>query len=186
MTATTPALIEALCLASRALDSAGLQHVFIGGIAVSAWSHPRTTLDLDVLVLSPGATAQPVYRALQTEHFEMDRAGIQTEAMLAGFRAVYRTPSGESTVCLDVLVSDNPVAVEIVGRAKHRTLAGATFAVPTVEDLIVLKLQAGRLQDIADAKALVDAQASCLDRSLLQSQARIFDLEQELAKLFGN
>jgi predicted nucleotidyltransferase len=183
MNSAAPALLEALSLASRALDTAGLRHVFIGGIAVSAWSRPRTTLDLDVLVLSPGSSAEPVVRALRAEGFELDRTGIHQDAMLAGFRAMVRPSPHGSPISLDVLVSDNPVVEEIVLRARRRDLAGTVFSVPTPEDLIVLKLQAGRPQDLADARALFDAQATTLDRDLLESQAHLFGLAGALDAL---
>ena len=183
MNSAAPSLLEALSLASRALEAAGLPHVFIGGIAVSAWSRPRTTLDLDVLVLSPDSAAEPVLQALRGEGFELDLTGIHREKMLAGFRAMVRPSKHGSPISLDVLVSDNPVVAEIIHRSCRRTLAGTTFAVPAAEDLVVLKLQAGRPQDVADALAVLEAQAAALNQDLLQAQARLFDLEANLAGL---
>jgi hypothetical protein len=181
--AATPPLLETLAIASRVFDTAGLRHVFIGGIAVSAWARPRTTLDIDALVISLGADAEPVAQVLRSAGFEISAAGIKREVMLAGFRAIRHIATGSSPVSLDVLVSDNPVAVEIAGRGKQRTLASTTFLVPSAEDLIVLKLQAGRSQDVADAKAVFEAQGSALDRELLQAQARLFGLDEALAEL---
>lgn len=173
--------LDALRRISRALDESGIDHVFVGGIAVVAWSRPRTTVDIDVLVAAEAADPEVLAEVLNREGFALEGA-VQRDVLMAGFR-MRRDYPGHPPVSVDVLASSNPAAIEIVKRGVSRTLAGITLRTPTVEDLIVLKLQAGRHQDLADCEALLAANRGRLDLDLLERQANAFDVAESLARL---
>lgn len=186
MTADTPQppLVDAVTCLSRALERDRLKHVIIGGVALAIWGRPRTTVDVDVLVAHESADPEVVLKALETEDFRLAEQGVHREVMLAGFRAFRRYGSGEQTVVpVDVLVSSNPVVGEIVERAKRRPFGGCEVSVPSAEDFIVLKLQAGRLQDLADAQAVLRARHVELDHDHLARQAAVFAVEDLLRRI---
>ncbi len=178
---TQSALLDALSRASRALEVGRIDHVFIGGIAVVAWSQPRSTVDIDLLVAAEAADPQAVLVALGKEGFHLE-GKIHKDVLMYGFKARRDYP-GQRPVRVDVLVSRNPAAIDIVGRGVTRDVTGIKIRTPALEDLIVLKLQAGRYQDLADCEALLAANRGSLNLELLRSQAEAFGVSDALAQL---
>lgn len=158
---------------------AGLRYTLIGGQAVNAWGSPRITEDFDFLVAG-------------------DRAAIAfAEDLLraAGFVAVTKqdagSPSGpdfvrmrqpERAVIVDLLVAKTSYQEALIERARAVNDSGVPVATP--EDLIVLKLIAGRSKDNADAQLL--ARRPDLDREYLEARAREWGLEARLRDLLDS
>ena len=178
-----PPLRDALARVSAALERDGARFAFIGGIAVVAWGSPRTTVDIDVLVAQTGLDPERAVRALASEQFEL-RGSIHADQMLAGF-SVLRIYAGASPVPVDVLVSTNPIVEDIMTRRRSRTLMDLEIPVPSAEDLIVIKLQAGRRQDVADADAVLRAQAGTVDLARLRDLAVTFAVSEALDSLLA-
>ena len=178
-----PALVVALDMLGRAFEHIGARHVVVGGIAVIAWSHPRSTIDIDCLVATQFLAPEELRASLLADGFSSG-GEIHRDVMMAGFRLL---SSGDPAraIPVDVLVSDNPVVAEIVSRATTKSFAGICIKVPALEDLIVLKLQAQRRQDIADCEALIAVCRDQLDWQLLARQAAAFDVSTLLASLLS-
>jgi hypothetical protein len=70
---------------------------------------------------------------------------------------------------------------EIVDRAVVRSVDGFSVRVASCEDLILLKLAAGRPIDLADARELVEINREKLDMKYLESRAQTLGLAAELA-----
>jgi hypothetical protein len=68
----------------------------------------------------------------------------------------FRTPDG--SVEVDLLVSESNRLDGLRERAATVTLDGRTFLVASIDDLISMKLQAGRPQDLLDVEQLRDIQ----------------------------
>ena len=169
---------------ARALESRAFPFVFIGGIAVAAWSRPRTTVDLDVLVAIESLEPSGVVVALEGEGFRLTRKGVHRDVMMAGFRVIRDYPEkGSMSVPVDVLISNNPVVHDIIQRACQRSVGSKKVRVPSAEDLIILKLQAGRLRDLADAQAVARAQKTSLDLEYLKKQADVFSVQEGLDRI---
>lgn len=65
------------------------------------------------------------------------------------------------------------------------TVGHATVSVATVEDLLLLKLDANRPIDLDDAIAIKDAFEETLDRRYLAEQGDVLDLRRALENLLG-
>jgi hypothetical protein len=118
---------------SALLQQLGVAHALIGGLAVGLYGHPRATKDVDFLVSEAAFDrTEPilVYRAELGPHVRMG---------VVDLLAVPRTRP-----CLARLLN-----VPAEGR------------LPVIElpALVLLKLDAGRAQDLADVNALLDAGA---------------------------
>jgi len=64
---------------------------------------------------------------------------------------------------LDLVLAESPLEEEFALRAIPLDLGGVVVPVATAEDLIVMKVLAGRPKDIEDARGLVGAQRNKLD-----------------------
>src|SRR5688572_7172873 len=144
----------ALC---RVLADEGVPYAIIGGLAVQVHlPDPRTTLDIDVAVAG--------------------RDTIPREALeAAGFRFGQTFEHSENWTAADgtpVQFSDDPALIAVVGHADEVVVDGLVLKVIRAEDLLHEKLRAGsdpgrrrskRLQDLADAEALLDAKPELTD-----------------------
>ncbi|NOY90368.1 MAG: nucleotidyl transferase AbiEii/AbiGii toxin family protein [Deltaproteobacteria bacterium] len=118
---------------SQALTRLAIPHALVGGLAVGLHGHPRATKDVDFLV---GAEA-----------FET------TEPMLS-FRAELADVVRWGVIDLiAALPEDPPLVAELT---PHEP---GTVPVVSIEVLMLMKLRASRMQDLADVEALVRAGA---------------------------
>jgi hypothetical protein len=109
--------------------------VLVGGLATRLYMPERTTLDTDILVLAEDQAAAEQ---------ELAAANCRKLDELAIGGSSWTLPDGTT---LDVIVSDAPWAREAIERP---TSTADGIPVITLPYLVLMKLYAGRSQDIAD------------------------------------
>ena len=144
----------ALLALGRILDDASVPYAVIGGVALQVHQNePRTTLDIDLAV---------------TGRERIPRSQLEA----AGFEETGRFPHSENWVSSEgiaVQFTDDPALAGAIARAERIELEGVPLRLIGKVDLLHEKLRAGRdpaprrskrLQDLADAQALIEADAS--------------------------
>jgi len=141
----------ALAALARILDSANVSYAIIGGVAVQVHHpDPRTTLDIDIAVLSADA--------------------IPRDALIAaGFKATGSFEHSENWAAENgtpVQFTEDPGLASAVRAAEAIRFDDVTLRVIRVADLVRQKLRAGsdparrrskRLSDLVDAQGLLEA-----------------------------
>lgn len=140
----------ALLALARVFTEAGVPYAIIGGIALQVHqSEPRTTLDIDVAVATYGV---------------LPRAQLE----VAGFTYTGQFSHSENWIGPEgtpVQFTDDPALAEAIARAEEVELEDVRLRVIGRADLLHAKLRAAadparrrskRLQDLADAQALVE------------------------------
>ena len=158
----------ALVSLARILAAAGTPYAIIGGIALQIHhDEPRTTLDIDLAV--PSFDAIP-----------------RTELQAAGFTPRGRFSHSENWLGpegVPVPLTDDPALADAIERAEEIELEDVRLRVIGRADLLHEKLRAGsdparrrskRLQDLADAQALLEATPS-LRAELTDAERAILD-----------
>ena len=139
--------------------------VIVGGVAAALHGSPRVTFDLDVvpslapeswaavidLLLSLGARPRIPEPLERIRDADQVRRWRQEKGMLA---LNFRTPDGSTEV--DLLVSESDQFDELQQRAVKVVIENRTFYVASIDDLIAMKRQAGRPQDLLDITHLED------------------------------
>jgi hypothetical protein len=156
-----PAYERAVREVSKMLAAAGIRHALVGALAANAYrARPRTTEDIDFLV--------------GEEAFERHAAGFVT----------MRVPVVEFD---GIDVDQVPLAgpLRVIEEALVRPVVSDGVPIAPVDALVIMKLLAGRTQDLADIEAMV---ASGADRERLRAAVRraVPDLADQLEKLFEN
>ncbi len=179
--------------ASRCLEELEVAYALVGGAAMPAWGRVRATADADFLVfLEPGSqpheqrlrVAIDAFRSAGFAHLERaDRRQIEDKCILSFWYPV--RPHGYS-VRLDLIVVSDPTYREVVDRAVVRSVDGLSVRVASCEDLILLKLAAGRPIDLADARELVELNRATLDVDYLESRAQALGLGADLSTLLSD
>ena len=156
--------IDFLEILSRLHDS-HVDFVIVGGVAAALHGSPRVTFDLDVvpslapdswtaavdLLWSLGARPRIPEPLERIRDVEQVRRWQNEKGMLA---LNFRTPDGSTEV--DLLVSESGRFEALRQRAVRVTVDQRTFFVASIDDLIEMKQQAGRPQDLLDIAQLQD------------------------------
>jgi hypothetical protein len=118
---------------SRRLSAAKVRHLLVGALGANAYrSRPRTTADIDFLV--------------GDEAFESHPDGFVT----------MRVPVVEVDG-IDVDQVPLTAALRTIEGALNRPRVSEGVPIAPVETIVVMKLIAGRHQDLADVEAIIDA-----------------------------
>jgi hypothetical protein len=157
-----------------ALERLHLPVALVGGLALSFWRHTRATQDVDVLVGAAGMSTERLTGALMQAGFRPR----QTPAIrsLGSFRVLqleYEPPETFVSVHADLLIADTEYQRASLDRRVAVKLpeTGAEVFVLPCEDMILHKLLAGRMIDLADAAALLRVNRDALDESYLDQWA---------------
>jgi len=142
-------LIDALKQAHEILETSGISHALIGGIAANLYRRqPRATQDVDFAV-----RASAVEFARLTESFRE-----------AGWKADVRDQKRETLRLahvdlprVDLLVAGTDFEESAIRRAVKLTIDDTEMTIVTPEDLIVYKLLAGRGHDYEAVGAVLEA-----------------------------
>jgi hypothetical protein len=146
---------------SKMLAEAGIRHALVGALAANAYrSRPRTTADINFLV--------------GDEAFQKHPGGFVT----------MRVPVVEfDGIEVDQVPLTETLRVIEEGLARAHVSDGVPIA--PLDTIVIMKLLAGRTQDLADVEAIIESGA---DREFLRTavQSAIPDRADTLERLFGN
>lgn len=149
------------------LESLSLPYMLIGGLAVSAWGEPRSTLDSDWVVW--------------TEPGELPAA---VESISRRFKVMVPNPLDfvTSTRVLPVVTARGVRADIVFGvlqwereaiqRSAPKEIGGRRIHVAAVEDLILTKIISERQKDLNDCRLLLRRFRSSLDHDYLERHIR--------------
>lgn len=144
----------------------------IGGLAVSAWSPPRATMDVDLLVVAKTEDLNHLVKALCA-------AGMPAELRCGGFDDP--VPFLIRADFLDIIVATKKYEAEAVGESIAVNIAGKEIPVVSPEYLIILKLKAGGPQDLADVRELLAS--NLVDKLLLSDLVKRYRVSNLLKKI---
>lgn len=129
----------------------------IGGLAVSAWSPPRATQDIDLLVLLDSDDLNHLVQAL-------NNAGIKAELRRGGIDDP--VPYLIRADNLDIIIATKNYEAEAIRKSITVGFAGMDIPVASPEFLIILKLKAGGPRDLVDVRELLAS--DLIDHDLLE------------------
>ncbi|HKH78825.1 MAG TPA: hypothetical protein VJ996_02315 [Solirubrobacteraceae bacterium] len=148
------------------LQEHGVEHIAIGGLAVSAHGHVRTSKDLDVVPnpvhenLERLATALADINAVDDEASDFDPGEIPMSALLVedlsqGGNFCLATDLGRLDIFQWVSgIEADDLYAELDREALPGNVEGIPVRVCGLEDLRAMKRAAGRPQDLEDLKRL--------------------------------
>jgi predicted nucleotidyltransferase len=143
------------------LEEQGYRYAVIGGIAVAQWGFPRATNDVDLKVLVPNTDYDGVRAALLRRFPERARLKAPANPFIVAVII--------DQVIVDFLLTLSGYEEQIIERAVRRDLGGISAWVCSIEDLIILKVVAGRDKDWLDLEALLLEQFGKLDETFIMN-----------------
>jgi hypothetical protein len=156
----------------------------IGGAAMVLRVRPRPTFDVDLVIEAARAQLDEILDAAAGVGLKLIDEPHARELAEEGLVQL-DGPDGEGGgLGADLIFVDSPFLSRVVQRA---TVVEGPFTIPvaTPEDLLLLKLEAGRPVDLDDAIAIKDVYADTLDRTYLAEQGELLGLRSKLENLLG-
>lgn len=166
--APLPDAAELLRSLTRAFAARGLRWYVFGAQAVVAYGRPRLTADVDVAVDLAGAVSTDLASWLEPHDFDL-RFPLEPSARLLPL--VHRP----TAMPLDLVVTAPGLDEEFLERALLLDLGGVEVPVISPEDLIAMKVLAGRRKDLEDVRGILLEQRS-LDLDRTRDVIRAFEL----------
>lgn len=146
-------LIDQLQEILAVFEAKEIEYALCGGIAVNIYGHPRTTRDIDFLVL--GKDVERIYQALEDIGFVFRAGPMPFGVGSKNYREIYRIskPEGTTLLMVDLLIV-TPVFEDVWQGKQRYEWRGQSLFVVSLEGLTKMKLLGGRYQDLADLENL--------------------------------
>lgn len=154
-------------------------YCLIGALAVTAWGHVRSTRDVDLLVLADNPGRTQLIDSLIAHGFTRNTAWIERNPMAEDLVLRLSHPS-QPGIPLDLLFAIDDHGQATLAHRRPLHVLGISLWVCSPEDLIILKLKAGRPHDFEDALGIVKNGELQLDLPYLSDWARRLGLHEEL------
>ncbi len=171
-----PPLLALLADFQQACAKLNVGWYLFGAQAALLYGSPRLTADADLTVQLGSVTAAVFAKTLEDNGFELR---ISDEAFVRTTRVLPVTHR-ESGFPADVVLGGPGLEEAFLERATVRKIHGLAVPVATAEDLIAMKVLAGRRKDEEDIVAILSAQAERLDLRLIRRT--LTDLSEALAQ----
>jgi len=170
------------------LDKLSIPYAVMGGIAVRAYGVPRPTYDIDVAIVVDRARLPELFAHLRKidysipEPYETGWIDELKGLSLLKLRRYIR----EESLDVDLFLAEEEFLNEVMERRSKAEAEGRTIWLVSPEDLVLLKLLAGRPRDLGDVTDVLFMQGE-MDLAHMRRWARQLrvadELEHRLAEL---
>ena len=181
------ALMETLRHAWRTLDSLGEPMAVMGGLALSVWEHFRATNDVDLLIGVDDIDTEAVLAKLIEAGIRPRRdPPVTVIGEVELIQAAYEPPETYVELKIDLLLAKSEYHRQALRRRVAVPLPDAGFEVAVLrcEDLIILKLLAGRIIDRVDVIELLKSNRERLDYEYLATWLSTQQLTSNFSELW--
>lgn len=183
---TGKAVLQALHDVWQTLSPLQLPMAVCGGLALAAWQHPRGTRDVDLLISLEAANIDQLLAALSQAGFrQKNDPAVLSVGKQQIVQLLYEPPETFVDLQVDLLIAESAFQQSALSRRQPFPFNGIEAAVLTPEDLILLKLSAGRIIDLADAVAVLRANRDAMDIEYLQHWAGQIDVTSTLDQVWS-
>ena len=187
---SAPAVADAIAAIARVLSKEGVDWYLFGAQAVVYWGRPRLSADVDVTIRWPVSAAAELARTFARQGF---RPLVDEPATFVARTRVLPLEHRATGLPVDLVFAGPGLEDEFVDRAVLVEIGGESVPVMAPEDLVAVKVLAGRPKDIEDVRGILAVRGDALDlersRSLLTLLEQALgrgDLVRELDRLLGD
>jgi hypothetical protein len=162
---------DVLAALARAFERASLRWYLFGAQAAIIHGAARLTADVDVTAHLDGAPPEALVGALLDAGFALR---VPDPDFVARTRVlpVTHVPSG---VPADIVLAAPGIEELFLARAKVIEVDGIRVPIACAEDIVVMKLLAGRPKDVDDVVAILAAHPHDLDLDLVRGTVRMLE-----------
>jgi hypothetical protein len=162
------------------LKSVGIDYMITGSIASSLQGEPRSTHDIDLVVVVPPQAIAPLLAAFSSPDFLLQEAAIRDALRHQSMFNLLSLADGEKVDFW--ILTQEPFDQSRFARRKTVLIGGNTYQVSAPEDTILAKLRwaqlsGGSTKQFKDALRVFEVQGRALDCSYLDDWANRLHVE---------
>jgi hypothetical protein len=180
-------LVDTLHAFAGLFEGLAIPYAIMGGWAVRVYALPRPTFDVDFTIVIDRDHLPELYAAAEQAGFtvpEQYRNGwVDSVASMPLVK--FRLYLDERGIDIDIFLAESEYQMNLMERRVQHRVGNATAWFVTAEDLILLKLIAGRTRDRADIDDLLIARSE-LDEPYLRRWAGPLGVEQRLDEVLAS
>lgn len=168
---------ELLLDLTQALAAAQVRWFLFGAQAAAVYGSARLSADVDVTIrMPPTISGTDLVAVLRSHGFE----SRFTDATFVATTRVLPVVHPRTGMPIDLVMAGPGLEEQFLERARLIDIDGMAVPVASPEDLIVMKLLAGRAKDEADVRAVLAHEGSALDVGYVRTTLR--QLQEALAQ----
>lgn len=176
-------LTSTLDLLVALLERMSVKYVIVGGLAVRAYAIPRATEDLDFTLALTRERLPELYDELEKQEFavpEPYRSGWVDQVKGLNLVKLKRYVGGRG-IDVDFFLAESSYQEEILRRRRMAEVEGRNLWIASPEDMVLLKLLAGRPRDLIDVNDVLFTQGQ-LDVEYMRRWAGELGVEEALKR----
>ena len=166
-------IAEVLAALAACFESLGVRWYLFGAQAAIYHGVARLTADIDVTILPEPRSTPELAAALEANGFHLRVTG--TDDFVARTRVLPFVHS-RTRLPVDIVLGGPGIEELFLERAETREIEGVEVPIATVEDLVTMKILAGRPKDLDDAEGMLTARSDEID---LRHVRRMLQLLEE-------
>lgn len=167
-----------LCI--RALNKSEIDYVLIGGVIVSIYGRPRSTMDIDVIIEHNMEKVAKLEENLRKESLVVGENEIKGALLEGSHCSVF---DNETILRLDIKTPTRKLEEEALQNRIILTIFNEETFIQIPEEIIIAKLLYGSDQDIDDAYSIILRLKKELNYKLLRRLAERESVIEELKNL---
>ena len=168
---------EVLAALGTCFDSLGVRWYLFGAQAAIFHGVARLTADVDVTVLPEPHSTGRLASAMEANGFRLRVTA--TDDFVARTRVLPFVHSA-TRLPVDVVLAGPGIEEQFLDRAEFHVLEGVRVPIAAAEDLVTMKILAGRPKDLDDAKGMLRARAEEIDLDHVRRMLQL--LEEALSQ----
>ena len=168
---------EVLTALGTCFDSLGVRWYLFGAQAAIFHGVARLTADVDVTVLPELHSTGRLASVMEANGFRLRVTA--TDDFVARTRVLPFVHSA-TRLPVDVVLAGPGIEEQFLDRAEFHVLEGVRVPIATVEDLVTMKILAGRPKDLDDAKGMLRARSEEIDLDHVRRMLQL--LEEALSQ----
>lgn len=156
----------------KVFTRASLQWYVFGAQAAIFYGSTRLTADVDITVLLGDYPLDDLLDLLQEEGFEVRASNPHTLFRKTRVLPVVYTPS---SLPVDIVAGGAGLEEQFAGSAQSYDLDGVKVPIARSEDLVAMKILAGRAKDLQDVSFILRAQLTKIDADDIRATLKLIE-----------
>ena len=162
------------------LEAESAVYMIVGALAVAVWGRPRATADIDVTLQADAGHLEMLASRAERVGFVVDREWLEWQPLLRDRQRRLTTPGA----IVDLMRPRDAHEEAALGRRREVAFERRRLPFVAPDDLVLMKLKAGRPRDFEDAVSVLAAQGGALDTAYLWDWASRLGVGAELDYVF--
>ncbi len=171
------------------LDAASVPYMVVGGLAAIAHGRPRTTQDVDIVVVLGGRDARRLATSFPADEWYADEdAAVDAVRHQRQFNVIDMATGWKADL---IIRAGDPFHLEEFSRRRRATFAGVEAWVASPEDTVLSKLDwsrrsGGSERQIDDVRGILAVQGPTLDRVYVERWVDALGLRADWERVKGS